>query len=371
MIANRTVKIERADSYCAGMLSIPFFAAADGHSVKALHSDLFEIMDTSSYRSSKITGFSELCPAKYLFIITGDLDDMINNSQTLLVRMRQKFSTDFTISLSKPRVQNEQLTDAICEAMKALNREFTEGSNSIYFYDKKHELSDLPFPNTVSKINTYVDAFTEAIIKGQDVRLIRTNTDSLFREFLTAKITADSAWQICRDILVCSASKLIQTFKDNRIVTDCIKQEFSFENIFGSLPMIKMKEIFLEKLLAAFKLVNAFVNSDASVVEVLDFLLKTQCANVTLLYVADYLGISASYLSFSFKKSVGIAFKDYVHNYKMKQAEQYLLHSQLKISQIAEKLGYNDLVNFSRNFKKSFGTSPSEYRKQVFCCARQ
>jgi len=41
-----------------------------------------------------------------------------------------------------------------------------------------------------------------------------------------------------------------------------------------------------------------------------------------------------------------------------------LLHSDRKISEIAESCGYNDLPTFTRAFKRQFGMAPSEYRKQ-------
>ena len=51
-------------------------------------------------------------------------------------------------------------------------------------------------------------------------------------------------------------------------------------------------------------------------------------------------------------------------------SEQRLLHcaqqvaeTDRKIVEIAESCGYNDLPTFSRAFKRQFGVSPSEYRR--------
>lgn len=71
------------------------------------------------------------------------------------------------------------------------------------------------------------------------------------------------------------------------------------------------------------------------------------------------------YLRILFKEKVGINFKDYVLQYKMRRAKQLLCSSNIKMSKIAEELGYMDMKNFSRAFKSYTGQAPSEYRNQI------
>ena len=46
----------------------------------------------------------------------------------------------------------------------------------------------------------------------------------------------------------------------------------------------------------------------------------------------------------------------------METASFYLTDSDASISEIAEKLGFSDVHNFSRAFKSAIGLSPSTYR---------
>ncbi len=48
---------------------------------------------------------------------------------------------------------------------------------------------------------------------------------------------------------------------------------------------------------------------------------------------------------------------------RVEQAKNLLKNSNMKISEIAEIVGYYDQLTFSKMFKKLEGISPSEYRK--------
>ena len=47
---------------------------------------------------------------------------------------------------------------------------------------------------------------------------------------------------------------------------------------------------------------------------------------------------------------------------KLNKAGRMLLTSELSVKEIASMVGFEDQFHFSRNFKKHFGYSPSEYR---------
>ncbi|PKG92948.1 AraC family transcriptional regulator [Paraglaciecola sp. MB-3u-78] len=50
---------------------------------------------------------------------------------------------------------------------------------------------------------------------------------------------------------------------------------------------------------------------------------------------------------------------------RMARAKYLLIYTNLSISQIAEQVGYPELSNFSKRFKKSIGISPATFRKSV------
>lgn len=85
--------------------------------------------------------------------------------------------------------------------------------------------------------------------------------------------------------------------------------------------------------------------------------------NLTLVDVAQKVGITAGYLSTLFSQKVDKNFVDYLNELRISHACTYLKQNYLKTYEIAYKVGFRDEKYFSKVFKKITGQSPSEYRK--------
>lgn len=80
---------------------------------------------------------------------------------------------------------------------------------------------------------------------------------------------------------------------------------------------------------------------------------------------ASMLNISEIYLNEAVKSVTGLSAGAYIRSRVMAQARRQLAYTSLSSKQIAYSLGYEDYAYFSRLFKKHFGKSPSEYRKDL------
>jgi two-component system response regulator YesN len=78
---------------------------------------------------------------------------------------------------------------------------------------------------------------------------------------------------------------------------------------------------------------------------------------------AAHVGMSENYFSHLFKKETGIGFIDYVNHIRMEKAAELLENSDLKVADVAERIGINNPNYFSVLFKKLLGASPQEYRE--------
>ena len=80
--------------------------------------------------------------------------------------------------------------------------------------------------------------------------------------------------------------------------------------------------------------------------------------------VAEYLNIDRSYLSRVFNQHMGISIKKYIYNYHMNIAKNMLTYSKLSIREVAATVGYDDPLDFTKAFHRTFGVSPSKWRSQ-------
>ena len=79
---------------------------------------------------------------------------------------------------------------------------------------------------------------------------------------------------------------------------------------------------------------------------------------------ASVIGIGRTTFYGKLKSIVGCAPNEYVRILRMKKAAELLLTTDLNIAEIGFQVGINDPFYFSRCFKKSFGKSPLQYRKE-------
>ncbi len=78
--------------------------------------------------------------------------------------------------------------------------------------------------------------------------------------------------------------------------------------------------------------------------------------------LAEYLSISEGYLSHTFKKETGLSPLTYLTQYRIQQSMRMLSDCRVKVYEVAQKTGYQDIAYFSNTFKKLVGMSPSEYQ---------
>lgn len=84
---------------------------------------------------------------------------------------------------------------------------------------------------------------------------------------------------------------------------------------------------------------------------------------LTLDEVADAINISRCYFSRLFKEKFGVSFTTYVSSLRIKQTKQLLMRSDLSITEIAFKVGFQSMSQFNRTFKDFEKQTPSAFRR--------
>lgn len=87
--------------------------------------------------------------------------------------------------------------------------------------------------------------------------------------------------------------------------------------------------------------------------------------DLSLQQVADNIGFSKNYLSNLFKQETGTTIWNYLVGVRMQKAREMVLNTDLKLYEIADRLGYTDQIYFSRIFKEHYGFSPLEFKKRI------
>lgn len=78
--------------------------------------------------------------------------------------------------------------------------------------------------------------------------------------------------------------------------------------------------------------------------------------------IARLVKLSRSRLCYLFKAEAGLAPTQYLKKVRMEKALKLLQTSFMSIKEVAAKVGYNDSTHSMREFKKAYGSTPSQHR---------
>lgn len=166
--------------------------------------------------------------------------------------------------------------------------------------------------------------------------------------------------------------ELISALYRFAVNNDIAMEEFSgdvgklYNSIFDMEPEELKKWLTDTSLLFREKIISARNSSTQSFVSGAKEYVQNNYADeeLSLDRICEVLGVSNSYFSTLFKKETGSSFISYLTDYRMDQASRMLIETSEKSYIIAKNVGYTDPNYFSYVFKRRFGVSPSNYRRE-------
>ncbi len=99
------------------------------------------------------------------------------------------------------------------------------------------------------------------------------------------------------------------------------------------------------------------------IVDIICFIQKNYI-DVTLDTLSEYCHLSTPYLSKYIKEKSGLTFQELVKQERMKRAGNLLKHTTQTVEMVAANVGYENVEHFNRLFKKFYGLTPVQYKKQ-------
>jgi AraC-like DNA-binding protein len=108
---------------------------------------------------------------------------------------------------------------------------------------------------------------------------------------------------------------------------------------------------------------GSLLERSSRVREVLRYINLNFWEELSLEQLADRFFINKYHLCHIFKKYTGFTMVEYINKKRIAEAENMLVNSNLKITEIAFKTGFNSLSHFIRVFKNITGVSPRMMRR--------
>ena len=161
----------------------------------------------------------------------------------------------------------------------------------------------------------------------------------------------------CNDIFVFSvknSEKILKLFKELEYKRTLRKSMCEAESIRDTYSILLMlTQTMPEKYLPTEK--RNKINP------ALDYIAKNYNRDIKNDDLARISGVSTVYFRKLFTDIVGTSPINYIHELRIKKAKEMLKSDYGSITDIAQSLGYLNIYDFSRTFKKYVGVSPSKY----------
>jgi two-component system response regulator YesN len=278
--------------------------------------------------------------------------------EELITAFSQAFPFTLTIGIGMYTTVIEKLHDSYRQAQAALSIKWILGKNRLI-----RDASEWsPKTTMASNLEVIVEHMLRAMLEYDLV----TIDDCLLQLFNGDEPLSQK--NDVYDLIIRITSKLhadLQQMNEN--LYEILKWDshqpnilFQFETVHDILSWLRRRFFELSELLYLKKQRQKRKLID----EITSYVEKRLEQKITLNEVAAHFDFTPNYLGHLFKAETNTLFSDFLNELRMKHVCELLLDPTMKIYEIAERVGYKNMIYFNRQFKQTMGMSPGEYRKK-------
>ncbi|HHW49458.1 MAG TPA: response regulator [Clostridiaceae bacterium] len=313
------------------------------------------------YFRNKIYTYVFFDISQRIVILNNDKDiDLIECCENIKNMIVNRLNCFVCIGVGNSYEGIKNIRNSYREAIEALNYKVIAGKNQVMNYN------DITFPaqRQLFFFDDQIDDLGYYLKVGMEDKAIEL-VETLYDEI--ASIQTDIV-DIIRVIGVNIISTILNTATKLGIN---IKEVFHngiqpYKYVFKIDTIPEMKNYLKSCISGALKSINSFRNSKVSkiVKEIQNFLIENYAdPEINLLSVAKMFYLNPSYLSRLFRQETGQTFVEYLTRIRIKKAIELLKETDMKVYEVAEKVGIIDPHYFGICFKKYLGMSVSEFKK--------
>ncbi len=292
-----------------------------------------------------------------IYFVNKDLDECINYAEALHKKLNE-IGITATIGISGENIGFCGIASAYGQADKALGVSVLLGRNRVVTYSEYQEV----MKQNNSKIELDWDKFAEAINNCRKEEMLKYIKDYI-EVIKKGKIADEEYLKLMTMTIILRAGSTLNKYGIN------LYQLINEEDVFKDVRAIRSVTDALECAKEYIKIVYDYHNQKKSkrnknvIEDALEYVNRNLYnSELSLKKAATDLYINESYLSREFKKTYGVSFIEYVSEKRIEASKKILKQTDLKVYEVAEKVGFKDSHYFCICFKKQTGKTVKEYR---------
>jgi AraC-like DNA-binding protein len=113
-----------------------------------------------------------------------------------------------------------------------------------------------------------------------------------------------------------------------------------------------------------------FTSNNKRIAAIHNYLMKNYREEINLEKIAETVNMAEGSLCRFFKQNMGTTIFEYLNKIKVEFACKLLMNMDLNIVDVCLDSGFNNLSHFNKQFRKTTGVTPTEYRKRFVNLSR-
>ncbi|AZK46620.1 response regulator [Paenibacillus lentus] len=269
-------------------------------------------------------------------------------------------TTDYTVTIGVGKYANDAqgLYESFQQAQAALSAKWLLGKNRL--------LRDTTEPSTQGAPWTSIDD-TVSVMLGAIMDYDLVIIDDCLLDLLYKDMPYASKKGVYELIIRITSSLHAELLQRNENLYELLEWElhqpdvlFQFETVHDVHSWLRRRffelseKLYVKRQRQKRKLID----------EIMSYVEEQLEKKITLKEVASHFDFTPNYLGHLFKEETGMLFSEYLNERKMERTCELLRDPTLRVYEVAEIMGYKNIIYFNRQFKASLGMTPGEYRKQ-------
>lgn len=286
-------------------------------------------------------------------------DDLMAKLTRCQQAIYQYLSVNVSITASHHLNSVYELSSAHEAIQAKLERKFFEGTGLLNVLDEKEA-------TVTSFAFQYPDEIERKLINSLKVGHMHEVEHYVENFFQTLSIASVSEAQLFLTRLTLTLGK---TLHQNYAEMKHWNIRFIQDNI-NKLETMNNYQCWLTQQLSSYieqlKLASTRTNRNMQLVEQVNHLLEQYLAdqNLSTKWIADQLQLSTNYLRTVYKEETGHSLADMITSKRLEKIALLLINTNRTVEDISLNNGFSAINSFYVSFKKQYGMTPAQYRKQ-------
>lgn len=300
------------------------------------------------------------------FLLPTHGSDALGDTRALFSQIQERvcelLHKTVSVGISAVQCGPQQVRLAYAQSIKALNKKFFAGNQSINIYWETDEQRNpaAASQNIMETVNSLAGA-----LDTQPLPELTAHVEDAFWSLIESCSQRIDAIRSTLIIVLTLSMKKI-TKNDYRQFAQLLDKYALFSKVVRCDTLEDLRDLFTGLMLDLRDYASAHDNQRYERIDkVMEYICEHYSEPISLPEIAQTVYMSPPYLSSLISMHTGRGFAEIVNDIRIQKAAELLRTTDKRIVEIAALVGFRESQYFSSVFKKHFGLTPRDYREQA------